>query len=157
MARALGSPNPQPLLRDSGGVARGIRTRRGRPGKTEHVVWRRLIHLGWNVNTVGAEALACAEVTADGNVAVLLAFMVHGFPVNTSGRRVFLSRDRVNQESFQDLSAALLHACLMGDPQETFGRLGKMNTASRQLDPSFVRHIHNQPIRFVSSVPQHCR
>lgn len=38
-----------------------------------------------------AEALACAEVTANGNVTVLFALMVDGFPVNTSLHRVILN------------------------------------------------------------------
>lgn len=50
-----------------------------------------MIHLGCNVNTVIAEALACAEVTANGNVTVLFALMVDSFPVNTSLRRVILN------------------------------------------------------------------
>lgn len=54
-----------------------------------------MIHLGCNVNTVIAEALACAGVTANGNVTVLFALMVDGFPVNTSLRHVILN---VNEE-----------------------------------------------------------
>lgn len=77
--------------------------------------------MGCDVNTVVAEALACAEVTANGSVTVLFALMVDGFPVNTSLRRVILNVTARTRREFRILSAALLHVSLIEGLRETFG------------------------------------
>lgn len=57
-----------------------------------------------------AEALVCAEVTANGSVTVLFALMVDGFPVNTSLGRAILNVTAGTRREFGILSIALLLA-----------------------------------------------